>query len=115
MTSEISSDRVQVALQPHVNPVSSTDDKQQNHLQPHSEQGTAKRLAEADAEGALDNAKRPRIEPHEPESHGACEPKDDRTSAGDSVSEEAGFDDDEQGMSEHPVACHDQGMPAGLF
>jgi hypothetical protein len=81
-------------------PVAEACQQQQNH-QPQLETETAaqaKRPAEADALGAQEHAKRPKLEEQQPEAgEGSEEPRNSNDSAGDSVSEDAGSEDDEQG------------------
>lgn len=57
-----------------------------------------KRPAEIDAVGAQEQAKRPKLEQQQPEAgEGSEELRNSNDSAGDSVSEDAGSEDDEQG------------------
>lgn len=90
-----------VQQQPLAEPVTELCPQQQQmavQLEKQQPVDTLKRPAEADAVGAQEQAKRPKLEQQQPEAgEGSDSPRNSNGSAGDSVSEDAGSEDDEQG------------------
>lgn len=85
------------------------------HQQTSSKPQEGKRTADGDADGADEHyAKRPRAE-QTPDADVSEGKQNDSTGAGDSVSDEAGSDNDEQGTRHLSEACYDPLTLAALF